>query len=89
MSFIRHRRFLPIHHSYRKQKMAFNGKDELDMTLELLSGEKILLKLNGKKFTMEQTKKKSKPTQKAGDFQNFQKVGYGQKSLKAVSTLDL
>ena len=40
MSSTGHRRFLPRHHPYRKQKIEFNDKDELDMALELVSGEK-------------------------------------------------
>ena len=54
-----YKRFLPRHHLYRKQKMAFNGNDELDMALAPLSGEIFLLKLNGKRFIMRKKKVKT------------------------------
>ena len=45
--------------------MAFNGNEKLEMAFEPLSGEEILLKLNGKKFIMGKTSKKSKDALKS------------------------
>ena len=47
MSFTSHKIFLPRHHPYKKQRMTFNGKEELEMAPELLIGKEIFLKLKG------------------------------------------
>ncbi|KAL0556682.1 hypothetical protein IC582_005197 [Cucumis melo] len=43
MAYIGHRKFLPRHHPYRKQKKVFNGAQELELALEPLSGEEIFI----------------------------------------------
>ncbi|KAL0550069.1 hypothetical protein IC582_014567 [Cucumis melo] len=44
MEYIRHRKFLPRHHPYRKHKKVFNGAQELELALEPLVGKKFLYK---------------------------------------------
>ncbi|KAA0060234.1 transposase [Cucumis melo var. makuwa] len=46
MAYIGHRKFLPRHHPYRKQKKVFNGAQELELTPEPLSGEEIFIQTN-------------------------------------------
>ncbi|RVX18397.1 hypothetical protein CK203_006331 [Vitis vinifera] len=41
-----HRRFLPCNHPFRKQKKAFNGKQEFSSPPQPLSGEEILRKID-------------------------------------------
>ncbi|KAL4028340.1 hypothetical protein IC575_011533 [Cucumis melo] len=43
MAYIAHRKFLPRHHPYRKQKKVFNGVQELELAQEPLSGEEIFI----------------------------------------------
>ncbi|KAL0561547.1 hypothetical protein IC582_001981 [Cucumis melo] len=43
MAYIGHRKFLPRHHPYRKQKKVFNGAQELELAPEPLSGEEIFI----------------------------------------------
>ncbi|RVW49659.1 hypothetical protein CK203_076741 [Vitis vinifera] len=43
-SYTGHRRFLPCNHPFRKQKKAFNGKQEFSSPPQPLSGEEILRK---------------------------------------------
>lgn len=50
MSYCRHRRFLRSHHSFRKQKKAFNALQEFRETLLPMTGEHILRKLDAMKF---------------------------------------
>ena len=45
-SYTGHRRFLPCNHPFRKQKKAFNGEQEFGSTLQPLSGEEILRKID-------------------------------------------
>ncbi|RVW69554.1 hypothetical protein CK203_059352 [Vitis vinifera] len=45
-SYTGHRRFLPCNHPFRKQKKAFNGKQEFSSPLQPLSGEEILRKID-------------------------------------------
>lgn len=40
-SYAGHRRYLPYHHAFRRQKTAFNGKDELEPAPTPLTGEQI------------------------------------------------
>ncbi|KAL6286432.1 hypothetical protein ACE6H2_010822 [Prunus campanulata] len=40
--YIRHRKWLPINHPYRRQHAAFNGKPEYGMPPEPLTGEEVL-----------------------------------------------
>ncbi|XP_073279526.1 uncharacterized protein [Primulina huaijiensis] len=42
MSYTGHRRFLPLSHPYRRQKKAFNGKQEFNLEPKPLSGNEIL-----------------------------------------------
>ncbi|KAA0051876.1 transposase [Cucumis melo var. makuwa] len=46
MAYIGHRKFLPRHHPYRKQKKVFNGAQELELAPEPLSGEEIFIQTN-------------------------------------------
>ncbi|KAA0059068.1 transposase [Cucumis melo var. makuwa] len=46
MAYIGHRKFLPRHHPYRKQKKVFNGAQELELAPEPLSGEEIFIETN-------------------------------------------
>ena len=43
MAYVGHRKFLPHHHPYKKQKKVFNGAQELGSAPEPLSGEEILV----------------------------------------------
>ena len=43
-SYTGHRRFLPRNHPYRKQKKAFDGKQEFRSPPQILTGEEILKK---------------------------------------------
>ncbi|KAL4021068.1 hypothetical protein IC575_019857 [Cucumis melo] len=43
MAYIGHRKFLPRHHPYRKQKKVVNGAQELELAPEPLSGEEIFI----------------------------------------------
>ncbi|KAL0556752.1 hypothetical protein IC582_005268 [Cucumis melo] len=43
MAYIGHRKFLPRHHPYRKQKKVFNGAQELELSPKPLSGEEIFI----------------------------------------------
>ncbi|KAL0546774.1 hypothetical protein IC582_016687 [Cucumis melo] len=43
MTYIGHRKFLPRHHPYRKQKKVFNGAQELELAPEPLSEEEIFV----------------------------------------------
>ena len=45
-SYTGHRRFLPCNHPFRKQKKAFNGKQEFSSPPQPLSGEEILRKID-------------------------------------------
>ena len=45
-SYTGHRRFLPRNHPYRKQKKAFDGKQEFRSPPQILTGEEILKKIN-------------------------------------------
>ena len=42
-----HRTFLPLDHSFRYQKKAFNGQQELEKNPEPMSGEQILSEVEG------------------------------------------
>ncbi|KAA0065358.1 transposase [Cucumis melo var. makuwa] len=46
MAYIGHRKFLPHHHPYRKQKKVFNGAQELELAPEPLSGKEIFVQTN-------------------------------------------
>ncbi|KAA0047122.1 transposase [Cucumis melo var. makuwa] len=46
MAYIGHRKSLPRHHPYRKQKKVFNGAQELELAPEPLSGEEIFIQTN-------------------------------------------
>ena len=46
-SYTGHRRFLPANHSFRKEKKAFDGKQEFGSPPKILTGEEILRKING------------------------------------------
>ncbi|CAM8993530.1 unnamed protein product [Rhodiola kirilowii] len=45
MVYMRHRRFLPRHHPYRRKKAAFNGETEHGMEPQPASGDEILQKI--------------------------------------------
>ncbi|XP_024198467.1 uncharacterized protein LOC112201787 [Rosa chinensis] len=45
MSFMRHRRFLPRHHPYRKQYAAFDNTIEEDLAPEPLTGDEVLARV--------------------------------------------
>ena len=47
LSFMRHRRFLPPHHPYRKQKKAFDNTVEKNMAPIPLTGEEVLARVEG------------------------------------------
>ncbi|KAJ4718934.1 Transposon protein, putative, CACTA, En/Spm sub-class [Melia azedarach] len=46
-AYMGHRRFLPLDHPFRKQKKAFDGKQEFGSSATPLSGEDILQKVDG------------------------------------------
>ncbi|XP_074342735.1 uncharacterized protein LOC141680398 [Apium graveolens] len=46
-----HRRYLPRHHPYRRQKATFNGEQENGHTRQPLSGEEVLAEQQQVKFT--------------------------------------
>ncbi|XP_017239302.2 uncharacterized protein LOC108212082 [Daucus carota subsp. sativus] len=46
-----HRRYLPRHHPYRRQKTSFNGEQEHGQAREPLSGEEVLAQQQEVKFT--------------------------------------
>jgi hypothetical protein len=50
MSFVGHRRFLPLNHPYRRQKKAFNGFQEFGVPPIPSNGVEILAKLNAIDF---------------------------------------
>ncbi|XP_057806813.1 uncharacterized protein LOC131021574 isoform X3 [Salvia miltiorrhiza] len=62
MSYTGHRRFLPDHHPYRRQKKTFNGKNELGPTPNILSGSEVFERVEnincvwGKKSKKSQSK---------------------------------
>ncbi|KAL6335840.1 hypothetical protein AAG906_040561 [Vitis piasezkii] len=58
-SYTGHRRFLPCNHPFRKQKKAFNGKQEFSSPPQPLSGEEILRKIDLNVNTTNCWKKKS------------------------------
>ena len=45
-----HRRFLPMNHHFRKQKKAFNGKQDFDLPPHIKTGEEIMRELDGSNF---------------------------------------
>lgn len=47
MSYMRHRRWLPRHHPYRKQLAPFDNTEEHDLAPVPLSGEEVLLRAEG------------------------------------------
>ncbi|XP_062006966.1 uncharacterized protein LOC133724291 [Rosa rugosa] len=47
MAFMRHRRFLPRHHPYRRQAAAFDNTIEKDVAPSPLSGEEMLSRVEG------------------------------------------
>ncbi|XP_062006033.1 uncharacterized protein LOC133723231 [Rosa rugosa] len=47
IAFMRHRRFLPRHHPYRKQAAAFDNTIEEDVAPSPLSGEEVLSRVEG------------------------------------------
>ena len=55
-----HRRYLDRHHPYRKQRVAFNGEQELEQAPVPLTGEQVLEQQKKIKFEFGQVKKKSK-----------------------------
>ena len=50
---IKPRKFLPRHHSHRKQKKVFNGAQELGSAPELLSGNEILVQTSKYKYSFD------------------------------------
>ncbi|XP_074356181.1 uncharacterized protein LOC141695871 [Apium graveolens] len=55
-----HRRYLDDHHPYRRQKLAFNGEQELRRPRPPLSGEEVLAQQEWIKFSYGREVKKSK-----------------------------
>ncbi|XP_058193989.1 uncharacterized protein LOC131310799 [Rhododendron vialii] len=55
--YVGHRKFLPINHSYRRLKKAFDGKQELGLAPSPLSGEEVLRKVQGIKLIWGKKKK--------------------------------
>ncbi|KAL0533294.1 hypothetical protein IC582_030107 [Cucumis melo] len=51
MAYIGHRKFLPHHHPYRKQKKVFNGAQELELAPEPLSGKEIFVQTSKYKYS--------------------------------------
>ncbi|XP_074369151.1 uncharacterized protein LOC141710442 [Apium graveolens] len=60
MCFQGHRRYLPRHHPYRRQKAAFNGQQELGNACQPLSGEEVLARQERIDFCFGKEVKKSK-----------------------------
>ncbi|XP_074341917.1 uncharacterized protein LOC141679313 [Apium graveolens] len=55
-----HRRYLPLHHPYRRQKAAFNGQQEFGQPRRTLSGEEVLAEQEQIKFEFGKKMKKAK-----------------------------
>nr|XP_017233003.1 PREDICTED: uncharacterized protein LOC108207048 [Daucus carota subsp. sativus] len=55
-----HRRYLPRHHPYRKNKVAFNGQQEFGQPRPPLSGQEVLEQQENIKFSFGNEVKKSK-----------------------------
>ncbi|XP_074356190.1 uncharacterized protein LOC141695880 [Apium graveolens] len=55
-----HRRYLPLHHPYRRQKAAFNGQQEFGQPRRTLSGEEVLAEKEQIKFEFGKKMKKAK-----------------------------
>ncbi|XP_074323278.1 uncharacterized protein LOC141660213 [Apium graveolens] len=55
-----HRRYLPLHHPYRRQKAAFNGQQEFGQPRRTLSGEEVLVEQEQIKFEFGKKMKKAK-----------------------------
>ena len=64
MSYIGHRRFLPHYHPYRKQKKAFNGKQEWRSAPKPLTGDEVLKRVEKISFSIGKNKVKSKTVDK-------------------------
>lgn len=64
MSYTGHRRFLPGNHPYRRQKRAFNGKNELKPPPTILNGIEVFARVEGINCVWG---KKSKTAQAKGD----------------------
>jgi hypothetical protein len=47
MAYMRHRRFLPRYHPYRKQRAAFDNTTEEELAPLPLSGEEVLKRMEG------------------------------------------
>ena len=60
--YLRHCRFLPGDHHYRKLKTAFDGKAEIEKAPIPLTGEQILEKVEGLKVKHRKLCAKSLPT---------------------------
>ncbi|XP_074354152.1 uncharacterized protein LOC141693054 [Apium graveolens] len=55
-----HRRYLPLHHPYRRQKAAFNRQQEFGQPRRTLSGEEVLAEQEQIKFEFGKKMKKAK-----------------------------
>ncbi|KAL0541605.1 hypothetical protein IC582_021658 [Cucumis melo] len=75
MAYIGHRKFLPRHHPYRKQKKVFNGAQELELAPEPLSGEEIFIQTSKYKhsfgFNIDLDADEDTPTNKGVEDQLF------------------
>ncbi|XP_024200497.1 uncharacterized protein LOC112203814 [Rosa chinensis] len=58
MSYGSHRKYLPRHHPYRRQKKAFNNEQEFEVAPAPLSGEQVLKRLEHVNYEFRKGKKK-------------------------------
>lgn len=66
MCYMGHRRWLPINHKYRRQRMQFDGLVETGLSPEKMSGTTVLKMLEGKEFVLGKGERTSKVGKKKG-----------------------